>query len=278
VLLLATTAEEAAQPPSAWLPLGPERRLLRCRQGGPRRPHRARARRPLALSTRSCSSTPSWPPPAPDKSPPRRSGSSISTGRPLFGLHGAAGISDGAEFNPISLVAVPDAVHPGWTERTYRTPPLPSAAAPAPAHWFDHRGPLRRRARAARGFGRAAFSRFLDCGTRLLEAPAFDPIDSPRAPGPVPLSWSSADSGSTYVLEMAALADFRGARDPLPRQRPAYAFHARAEGFYYFRLRAELDGEVSAPAVAVVAVRGSAWDSLVPAEYSAAAYSRSSAR
>jgi hypothetical protein len=70
---------------------------------------------------------------------------------------------------------------------------------------------------------------------------------------------------------MAAFADFRGAQILYRGSVPAHSFNARAEGFYYFRLRAERDGEVSAPAVAGVAVRGSAWDSLVPAQYSASA-------
>ncbi|MEA3016139.1 MAG: hypothetical protein QOI38_861 [Sphingomonadales bacterium] len=191
-------------------------------------------------------------------------------GRPLFGLHGGIGIAEGAEFNPVSLIAVPDAIQPGWTERAYETLPQPTGDAPAPAHWFDHRGPCAALPEDGKDASAPDFSRFLDCGTRLLEAPVFDPPESPRAPGPVPLSWSATGPGSTYVLEMAAFADFRGAQTLYRGGVPSYHFNARAEGFYYFRLRAERGGEVSAPAVAGVAVRGSAWDSLVPAQYSAA--------
>jgi hypothetical protein len=270
VLLLARTAEEAAQPPSAWLPLG----LNGGFSGAVRAVHEGRTeleRDGLSRFDSELFLDPELAATRAGQVAAEAERILYIDGRPLFGLHGVAGISDGAEFNPVSLVAVPDAVHPGWTERTYRTPPMPSAAAPAPAHWFDHRGPCVAAPERGEDSAEPAFSRFLDCGTRLLEAPAFDPIDSPRAPGPVPLSWSSTGSGSTYVLEMAALADFQGAETLYRGSVPAYAFNARAEGFYYFRLRSELAGEVSAPAVAVVAVRGSAWDSLVRVQYSAAA-------
>lgn len=269
VILLARTDEEAEQPASAWLPLG----LSGAFSGAVRAVDEGRT----ALERDGLSRFDSELFLDPELAATRAGQVAAEAerilyvdGRPLLGLHGAIGIADGAEFNPVSLVAVPDAIQPGWTERTYETPPLPTARAPAPAHWFDHRGPCAAVPEHGKDAAAPAFSRFLDCGTRLLEAPAFDPIDSPRAPGPVPLSWSPAGQGSTYVIEMAALPDFQGAQTLYRGSVPAYAFNARAEGFYYFRLRAELEGEVSAPAVAVVAVRGSAWDSLAPAEYSAA--------
>lgn len=269
VLLLARTEEEADRPPLAWLPLGligtfshavraiDEGRTALERDGLSRFDEQLFLDPELAVT---------------------RSGHIAAEaerilyvdGRPLFGLHGGIGIADGAEFNPVSLIAVPDAIQPGWTERTHETLPPPIAEAPAPAHWFDHRGPCIAMPEHGKDADAPDFSRFLDCGTRLLEAPAFDEIESPRAPGPVPLSWSSAGPDATYVLELAALADFRGAETIYRGSVPAHNFNARAEGFYYFRLRAEQGGEVSAPAVAGVAVRGSAWDSVAPAQYSAA--------
>lgn len=270
VLLLARIEEEAALPPQAWLPLGLNGAFSGAAraidEGGTEleRDGLSRFDAELFLDPELAAT---------------RAGQIAAEaerilyidGRPLFGLHGGLGIADGAEFNPVSLIAVPDAIQPGWTERTHETLPPPTAEAPAPAHWFDHRGPCAAVPELGKDSAAPDFSRFLDCGTRLLEAPVFDPIESPRAPGPVPLSWSSAGPGAVYVLEMAALADFRGAETLYRGSIASYNFNARAEGFYYFRLRAEQGGEVSAPAVAGVAVRGSAWDSLSPAQYSAAA-------
>jgi len=270
VLLLARTETEAAAPPLAWLPLG-----LRGTFSGAvkavdqgrtalERDGLSRFDEQLFLDPELASA---------------RSGRIVEEAerilyvdeRPLLGIHGGFGIADGANFNPVSLVAVPDAIQPGWTERAYETLPPPEAEAPPPAHWFDHRGPCAAVPKQSKEAGAPDRSRFLDCGTRILDAPAFAPIVSPRAPGPLPLSWSSAGPGASYTLEMASLADFRGAETLYRGKATSHAFNARAEGFYYFRLRAERDGEVSAPAVTGFAVRGSAWDSLAPADYAPAA-------
>jgi hypothetical protein len=269
-LLLARTDEESALPPAAWLPLG----LIGAFSDFARAIEDGRT----ALERDGLSRFDSELFLDPELATTRASQIAAEAerilfidGRPLFGLHGGIGIADGAEFNPVSLIAVPDAIQPGWTERALEALPPPTGEAPAPAHWFDHRGPCASVPEEGKDSAAPDFSRFLDCGTRVLAAPAFGPVDSPRAPGPIPLSWSSAGRGSTYVLEMAAFADFRGAATLYRGSVPAFTVNARAEGFYYFRVRAERDGEVSAPALAGAAVRGSAWDSLVAAEYSAAA-------
>ncbi|HEV2817342.1 MAG TPA: phage tail sheath C-terminal domain-containing protein [Allosphingosinicella sp.] len=190
--------------------------------------------------------------------------------RPLFGVHGGFGVADGANFNPVSLIAVPDAIQPGWTERAQETMPPPEADAPPPAHWFDHRGPCVAIPKGSEDADAPDRSRFLDCATRLLDAPAFEPIDSPLAPGPVTLRWSAAGPGAHYVLEVASLADFRGAEPIYQGSATSHVFQARSEGFYYFRLRAGLDDEVSAPAAIGFAVRAAAWDGIAAADYSAA--------
>jgi hypothetical protein len=191
--------------------------------------------------------------------------------RPLFGCHGGFGIADGANFNPVSLIAVPDAGQPGWTERAYEALPPPEADAPAPAHWFDHRGPCAAVPEGSEEADAPDRSHFLDSATRMLDAPVFEPVETPRAPGQVLLEWSSGAAGTVFHLEIAAVADFRGAETVYRGETTSYVLQARAEGFYYFRLRAELDGEVSAPAVMGFAVRGSAWDGLGPDDYSPAA-------
>ncbi|MEA3061796.1 MAG: hypothetical protein QOJ94_1577 [Sphingomonadales bacterium] len=269
-LLLARTGEEAVQPPLAWLPLG----LTGIFSGAVRAIDEGRTaleRDGLSRFDAELFLDPELAGTRAGQIAAEAERILYIVGRPLFGLHGGIGIADGAEFNPVSLIAAPDAIQPGWTERSQETLQNPAGGAPAPSHWFDHRGPCAAVPEGGNDAAAPDFSRFLDCRTRLLAAPVFDPIESPRPPGPVPLSWSSVGTGATYVLEMAALADFHGAETIYRGSVAAHDFTARVEGHYYFRLRAELDGELSAPAVAGVAVRGSAWDGLMPAQYSPAA-------
>lgn len=188
--------------------------------------------------------------------------------RPLFGIHGVFGIADGANFNLVSLIAIPDAAQPGWSRRAPDVIPPPVGKAEAPPHWFDHRGPCASIPKELAEAPAPIRSRFLDCTTRVLEPPIFEPVDSPLSPGSVELRWSSLGEGTIYRLEIASLADFQGAQLIYSGTDVSHIVQARAEGFYYFRLRAERDGEVSAPALLHFAVRGAAWDSVTPAAYS----------
>jgi hypothetical protein len=189
-------------------------------------------------------------------------------GRPLFGIHAGFAAGDGANYNPVSLIAVPDAVQPGWERLAAPPLPPPDASGAAPAHWFDHRGPC---ARPPDGGSEALApdrSRFLDCTTRALQTPLFEPVASPPRPGTVRLGWSAADgAGAVYVLEQAALPGFEGAVEIYRGLATSHAVPASAEGFYYFRLRVEQAGEVSAPAVCGFSVSAFAWQSLAPAGY-----------
>jgi hypothetical protein len=106
--------------------------------------------------------------------------------RPLQGIHA---LLDNDE---VTLVAVPDAVQRGWTTAELESPPAPAPPEPLP--------PL-------------DWSKFVDCGTRKLDAPQFEfPLSSPPLGEDgrlVHLTWSETDApGAVYELQRASDPEF----------------------------------------------------------------------
>jgi hypothetical protein len=188
-------------------------------------------------------------------------------GVPLFGIHGAFAVPGGADFAEPSMILVPDAVQPGWTARAPE-PLMPAANTPGetPAIWRDHAGSC---AVPDEGPGMTApdAARFLDCTTRLLAAPLFQPLASPQPAGEVDLAWSASEPGAVYVLEEAGRADFTGAEEIWRGEERTHRLRIEREGAYYFRVRAELGGNVSAPSTLSFLVQESAWQPVAPADY-----------
>jgi hypothetical protein len=181
-------------------------------------------------------------------------------GRALFGIHAALATGGGA-YNPVTLLAAPDASQAGWEARAgISLPPIANAVAAPPPEWFDHRGPCAQKAtdRAA-GPDR---SRFLDCNVQALPAPRFLPMRAERAPGPALLAWTGGPPRATYRLETAGRSDFKGAQLIYEGPAEEYLADARAEGFYYYRLTAQLGEDFSAPAVVGFAVHETGWAAL----------------
>jgi hypothetical protein len=185
----------------------------------------------------------------------------------LLGLHGAFAVPGGADFAEPSMIAVPDAVQPGWSRRVEDpfVPPAPKPAK-APAAWRDHlcscavpTDPPDLAAPDAR--------RFLDCSTRLLVTPVFAPINPRQRPGAIDLRWSASDAGVTYVLEEAGRADLSGAVEIWRSTDLTHRVGIVREGSYYYRLHAELDGNISAASVTGFRVEDSAWEVTPAAQF-----------
>lgn len=183
---------------------------------------------------------------------------------PLFGIHAAFDIA-GDLFPETSLLAVPDAVQPDW-ELTAAddaiAPPDPGAAAQP--NWLNHAGGCPPAAAAVPLTGPDR-SRFLDSSTRLLAAPELvAPATAPPATG-FTLSWDAPPTGGIAILEESARPDFQPAVEIL-RDGNARAWDSpgQPEGVHYYRLRFELDGNVSAYAGAAVAVRASRYEATRP--------------
>lgn len=182
-------------------------------------------------------------------------------GRALLGIHAALN-GDEDPYDAASIITLPDATQPGWERRLDKgtiAPPQPGSTVPL--RWRDHLGgcggdgdkPLR--APDAR--------RFLDCDTRLvttpaLTAPAFASGDS------FTLSWAPeeparVDKGTTFVLEESPRSDFAAAAEIWRGTDTSFTVAGRPEGAFYYRLRAELAGNISVYAAAGVTVQRSTY-------------------
>ncbi|UXH79160.1 phage tail sheath C-terminal domain-containing protein [Roseateles amylovorans] len=206
--------------------------------------------------------------------------------RPLFGLHAALSIGAGGLFNEASLLALPDAVHLGWSPRRDAAPaPSTPVAAAQPISWTRHRGACADQAvLAAAAASRAAsgtvatsapqpsaetgpdFGTFLDCRTRRLNAPWLDGPDAPVPPGSYGLTWSDSEPGATYVLLEALAADFSDAREIYRGTAQAFSVLTDREGVLRYQVFAWLDDERSEGSNPVtVVVRGNDWVQHSPA-------------
>ncbi|HEX8483687.1 MAG TPA: phage tail sheath C-terminal domain-containing protein [Allosphingosinicella sp.] len=172
----------------------------------------------------------------------------------LFGIHAALDIA-GDIFPEPSLLAVPDASQPGWEIGASLDPPLPPRpGAPALANWRDHSGGCEGGTDTAPSA--PDWSRFLDCSTRMLPAPVLSAPAQPVFDGEFTLSWNEQPEGAVAVLEESADPEFAAAAELLRSADViSYRVSGRGEGVYYYRLRIELDGNVSAYAAAAVTLR-----------------------
>ena len=133
--------------------------------------------------------------------------------RDLVGVHAALDVAEA------TLIAVPDAVHRGWSRGSPAppTPPVPSAP-PAEPEW----------------------SRFLPRGTRLLAPPALT-AQLPDESGTFTLGWSSVANG-TYELEESDRPDFVASSVVYSGSDTRIQLYGRAPGDYYYRVRAVVPG------------------------------------
>ncbi|MFS8979346.1 hypothetical protein PO002_33515 [Cupriavidus necator] len=186
--------------------------------------------------------------------------------RALFGLHAALSIGAGGLFNEASLLALPDAVHPGWGRRLDAPPDLSQpAAGDAPESWGEHRGPCAATTRPSEDG--PDFGSFLDCDTRLLNAPWLDGPDAPLPSGPYRLAWSDSEPGATYVLLEAGAADFSDAREIYRGPAVGHTVVAVREGVFRYQVFAWIGDQRSAGSNAVdVVVRSDDWVQLAPEE------------
>lgn len=179
--------------------------------------------------------------------------------RTLLGIYAAISLGRGGVFNEATLLAIPDAVHPGWTRRPDRDVPPPAPALPEPPpHWGTHRGPCAAPSTAPREG--PDLGAFLDCATRRLDAPVLRGPDGPVAPGPFRLTWTDAVPGGEYVLVEAAQADLADAREVYRGPATEHVVRVAREGVLYYQVFARLGDERSAGSNAVaVRVRAERW-------------------
>ncbi len=186
--------------------------------------------------------------------------------RALLGIHAALAIGGGGAFTEASLLAVPDAVHPGWVGRDKESylPPHPQLP-PTPVQWRTHAGPCP--AADATPLAAPDYGVFLDCGTRALAAPVLQAPDSAVAPGSFELRWSDSEPGATYVVVESTLPDLSVTREIYRGTATSFTALETREGVYYCQVFAESGANRSAGSNAVaLAVRADAYRLLQPGE------------
>lgn len=157
--------------------------------------------------------------------------------RPLTGLHAAYAVEE------VTIIAVPDAVQRGWTQRELVAAPAAakSDSLPRPEWWrFDCQlrrdPPLVSQPRA---------ENFLDCGLSVITPPRLSSSSTLSQSGTFTLSWANLlgqDTGLRFILEEATGLDDRGrmagAVTLYDGREPRHTLFGRVAGDYYYRVRA----------------------------------------
>jgi hypothetical protein len=167
--------------------------------------------------------------------------------RRLFGIHAALGIGNTGHFDEATLLAIPDALHPGWT---LAVDPVSSPSTP-------RTGPVR------------IDTGFIDCAHIDLIPPVLTGPDGPVAVGTFRLQWTEAAPGIAGVLVEATDAGFSFTRelsDGAARHADIEAEHA---GSFYYRVEAFAGAAKIISNVLSVVVRQDAWVAIGGNDYAA---------
>lgn len=181
--------------------------------------------------------------------------------RTLFGLHAALGIGVGGLFNEASLLAIPDAIHPGWRRRADELAlagkPLPHATPP---NWVRHRGACSPLPGSVAALDEPDSGVFLDLSTRRLTAPELQGPDLPIPLGTYRLAWTDSEPGAQYALWEATAVDFSDEREIFRGSATQFVAMTQREGIYHYRVFAHDGDQRSAGSNPVtVRVRADEW-------------------
>jgi hypothetical protein len=178
-------------------------------------------------------------------------------GLALLGIHAALN-DDEDPYQAASIITLPDAAQPGWERRLAKGAIAPAQpGSTVPPRWRDHLG-------GCGGDGDSPLlapdaRRFLDCETQLVTTPVL------TAPAFVSgcsftLSWEAGVANTEFVLEESPRADFAAAAEIWRGTDSSFVVAGRPGGIFYYRLRAERAGNISAYAAAGVTVQRSAYE------------------
>ena len=177
--------------------------------------------------------------------------------RRLKGIHAALGFGESTIIDEATIVAVPDAVHRDWTRTQGDPQPVASESLPPERpewwHFLDCAASteIPRVKEPVRGY-------FLNCDIEVIPAPTLRASEADVS-GDFNLTWSRPLAGANYTLEEAARADFTGAVPVYSGSGDRLVAYGRAQGDYYYRVRAEAGNQTSDWSVGV-AVRVSPAD------------------
>jgi hypothetical protein len=163
--------------------------------------------------------------------------------RRLLGIHAAMQVEEA------TLIAVPDAVHPGWGPATAADAGSPPESSPLDRpHWwhFKECRPKREMPRTAQ----PEWGNFLPCNLRVLTPPSLELVEPSDPIGTFALAWlflarREEPDKVQFVLEESALPSFEGAATLYSGNENHITVYGRSPGDYYYRVRAVVAGESS---------------------------------
>ncbi len=155
------------------------------------------------------------------------------------------GIYAALEIEEATMLAIPDAVHRGWSRSDPEKPVSPVETPPMlrPQWWHF----LDCDANVALPLTRQpVWGNFLDCGTRVIDAPTLDDLENPIQSNSFTLAWSeAADPDATYVLEEAADPEFVVTEVVYTGPETQFTIYGKGAGRYYFHVRVQIGSETS---------------------------------
>jgi hypothetical protein len=176
--------------------------------------------------------------------------------RRLNGIHAAFPLEEA------TLIAVPDAVHHGWTENpreALRNPePSPPPLRPDWWHFLDCTPSAKKKPRLSscekeepepspiKPVHVPEWGNFLNCDIHIIEPPQLFALPELSTDGNFTLRWeSSPPLEADYVLEEASQPDFSDATQIYSGELGSYTLYGRRSGDYYYRVRAIAGAETS---------------------------------
>ena len=153
------------------------------------------------------------------------------TPRDLGGIHAVLDIEEA------TIIAVPDAVHRGWTyKRLQPVPPGPSKRLAHPEWWrfLDCNPPPNQLPSA----DQPAWENFLDCDLRVLDPPDLK-SEGETSGGTIALVWSTIQGAARYVVEESRNPSWNGTEVIYSGPQTRLVIYGRSAGDYFYRVRAE---------------------------------------
>jgi hypothetical protein len=176
--------------------------------------------------------------------------------RRLKGIHATFPLEEA------TLIAVPDAVHHGWTKDNPEPlrDPQPSPPPERPEWWhFLDCNPVAKQQPALSSCDSPPYEpspikpvhvpkwgNFLDCSIRIIEPPRLFAFPQISTDGNITLRWeSSPPLAADYVLEEASQPNFSDKEQIYSGKTSSFTLYGRKTGDYYYRVRAIVDGNTS---------------------------------
>ena len=159
--------------------------------------------------------------------------------RPLRGIYTAFDVDE------VTMIAAPDAVHRGWSQREIDPPAEPPQTPPPVRREWWHFLDCPHEDSELQRVSHPEWGQFLRCDIRLIAAPRLHPTDVLSETGTFTLSWES-EPADRFVLEESASEDFAGDRETVYSGSAArFTMYGRRAGIYYYRVRAEIGDQTS---------------------------------